>query len=538
MRAAPNRTIPLVALAALSLAPSTLARQDGGVDADLFKRLEQLEQRNAALEREVSDLKSADGEKWLTEQRAAQIRAIVTDTLADADTRASLQGSGGTAGWDDGFFLSSPDGRFQMNVHGLLQTRFLVNYMRTLPPSDGTTFGPNQSTAYDWQTRDDSLIGFDIPEAQIWLDGHLFGPGIRYMLRGRFDNTRASYLSTDNVRPQEGGSGLFTLLDAWVRFDLDNNWSFRAGQFRLPFAREELVDWQYQLATQRSVISYSMGVWYSTGVELGYADDFFRAQVAFSDGGNDNIGGQLKLTGTETLNSAWLDENNSWAFTGRMEFKPYGSWEQFRQFTSPTGDSLGMMFGFGIHYQQTDPESSLQGPPNGGSSGTNEWLNMTVDASFDFGGLSLFAAGYYSINNSGAASMFGGNLFNAPTYADVGQWTKWGIVLQGGVYLDPKLEFYARYELGYFTGEDPDELNALNSQSTPDVRSLYGVENHLNLINVGFNWYIDGQDIKWTNQFGYALNSVDPSWFNWETGWRVTGSRDALVFQSQLQLLF
>jgi hypothetical protein len=57
-------------------------------------------------------------------------------------------------------------------------------------------------------------------------------------------------------------------------------------------------------------------------------------------------------------------------------------------------------------------------------------------------------------------------------------------------------------------------------------------------VNFGVNWYIDGQDIKWTTQFGYSLDSVDPSWYNQETGWRVTGSRDALVFQSQLQLLF
>jgi hypothetical protein len=32
--------------------------------------------------------------QWLTEQRAAEIRGIVTDVLADADTRSSLQGSG------------------------------------------------------------------------------------------------------------------------------------------------------------------------------------------------------------------------------------------------------------------------------------------------------------------------------------------------------------------------------------------------------------------------------------------------------------
>jgi hypothetical protein len=282
-----------------------------------------------------------------------------------------------------------------------------------------------------------------------------------------------------------------------------------------------------------------MGVWYSQGIELGYADDFFRAQMAFSNGGNDNIGGQVKLVGGDEQNSPWIDGTGNWAFTGRMEFKPYGSWEQFKQFTSPGSDPFGMMFGFGAHYQQGQPNFG-QSAVNPAQDGTNYWINLTADASFNFGGLSVFAAGYYSYIDSNAAYVEG--TFSNPTFADVGNWTKWGLVLQSGFYIEPKIELFARYELGSFSGGENDLTNMSRLDTpggpTPNVGTLYGVENNLSIANVGVNWYIDGQDIKWTTQFGWALDSVDPSWYNWETGWRVTGSRDALVFQSQLQLLF
>ena len=42
-------------------------------------------------------------------------------------TRASLQDSGMTAGWNDGFFLASPDGRFRMEVGGLVQFRYQLS---------------------------------------------------------------------------------------------------------------------------------------------------------------------------------------------------------------------------------------------------------------------------------------------------------------------------------------------------------------------------------------------------------------------------
>jgi len=65
---------------------------------DLLTRIDSLEKRNKALEGQVSELKALEGEKWLSQERADQIRSIVADVVADADARASLRQDAMTAG--------------------------------------------------------------------------------------------------------------------------------------------------------------------------------------------------------------------------------------------------------------------------------------------------------------------------------------------------------------------------------------------------------------------------------------------------------
>jgi hypothetical protein len=52
------------------------------------------------------------------------------------------------------------------------------------------------------------------------------------------------------------------VLDAWIRAEVSDGIALRAGQFKLPFAREQLVDTEYQLAVSRSTISEHLGIGY------------------------------------------------------------------------------------------------------------------------------------------------------------------------------------------------------------------------------------------------------------------------------------
>ena len=98
----------------------------------------------ASLRAEIASLK---GDNWLTEQRAAEIRGIVTDVLADADTRASLQGSGANAGYDGGFFISSSDGNFSLKLNILQQIRYTFND-RSNAPDSGDPIGPTRDQTF------------------------------------------------------------------------------------------------------------------------------------------------------------------------------------------------------------------------------------------------------------------------------------------------------------------------------------------------------------------------------------------------------
>ena len=88
--------------------------------------IEELRQMVVDLQSEVSDLKNQD-KTWLNQQRADQVRDLVHDVLADADTRSSLQGSGVTAGYDGGAFLQSADGNWKLKINGQVQARWLYN---------------------------------------------------------------------------------------------------------------------------------------------------------------------------------------------------------------------------------------------------------------------------------------------------------------------------------------------------------------------------------------------------------------------------
>ena len=89
------------------------------------------------LRREITELRRDSGAGWLTQQRAGEIRGVVTDVLADASDRVSLQDAGATAGWNKGFFLASPDGSFKLKVGGQIQVRWVLNSAGDQPTEYG-----------------------------------------------------------------------------------------------------------------------------------------------------------------------------------------------------------------------------------------------------------------------------------------------------------------------------------------------------------------------------------------------------------------
>jgi len=161
----------------------------------------------ANLKAQIAEMKNAQGDAWLTEQRAAEIRGIVTDVLADADTRSSLQGSGAGAGYNGGFFMSSSDGNYSMKVNVLQQIRWTFN--------DRSGTGNNNQS---W--------GFENKRSRLSFGGNMVDSTWSYKV--------AYYFAYSNDVEFNGASPV--LADAMVAKDLGNGLSLTVGQFKLPFS--------------------------------------------------------------------------------------------------------------------------------------------------------------------------------------------------------------------------------------------------------------------------------------------------------------
>jgi len=319
----------VVGAATLSLTGASFAGTNEAGDEDLRNRINDLEAK-------LAQLQAQNGDQWLTEKRADEIRGLVTDVLSDAGTRSSLLQGGATAGWDNGFFLRSADGNFALNFSGQMQFRYVYNFQ-----DDEIGVDSNRS-------------GFENRRTKVVFDGHVVDPSIEYKIQGAFDR----------------GGGDFELEDAWISKQYDA-FNIMVGQFKLPFLREELVSSKRQLAVERSLVNETFTLNRSQGIQVGWESEMFRAFGAFSDGGN-------------ASNTPALAFDTEYAFTGRVEFLGSGSWSQFKDFTSWQGEDTAWMVGAAGHFQQVE-----FGTPAGPEEETLTW---TVDGSIEFGGANLYGA--------------------------------------------------------------------------------------------------------------------------------------------------
>lgn len=298
----------------------------------------------ASLKAEIASLKSAQGDSWLTEQRAAEIRGIVTDVLADADTRSSLQGSGSGAGYDGGFFLSSADGNYSMKINLLQQIRWTYN-------------------SRDGQGANGENWGFENKRTRLTFSGNMVDSSWSY---------KVQYYFADATSPTSN-----RLSDAFVTKDFGNGFSMTVGQFKVPFSAESALDGGNLQFNEYSTISNQFANGRGQGLMLGYSADMFRGSVAYVNA--------INQTNTAFGSPSPTDE---WAFAGRGEFKIAGNWDQFSSASSFKGSEFGAVVGVGL--DAADSNTFGQ---------DNTW-GMTIDGTVAFGGANVSGAFFWSDNGN------------------------------------------------------------------------------------------------------------------------------------------
>jgi hypothetical protein len=327
-----------------------------------------------------------------------EVRAVVSEMLAEAQSRSSLL-AGGSAGHDGAFFLASDDGAFRLNISGFYQFRYYADFR-----DDANTVGSTPG--------DDFESGFQMRRMKLGFAGNI--------------SKDWSYNVLLNVSRTNGAA---ILQDAYVDYAISDKWKLRVGQSKIPLLREELTGDQYQLAAERSLVNSAFTQDRSQMVQLTYAADPLNVRVAFSDGLNSD---NTDFTAGES-SSFIIGGEADWAVTARLEYLLSGQAKQFSDFTAEPDGPFGALLGAAIHYQQS-PNTNVAADTD------RDTLEYTIDASIEGSGWNLYGAFVGRHDDFRAA---GGDT----------EFDDFGVVAQGGFRLDKKWEPFVRYE-GFFFDSD------------------------------------------------------------------------------------
>ena len=414
-----------------------------------------------------------------------EVRAIVAETMNDAESRSSLL-AGGDAGHDGRFFIAG-DG-FRLNIGGFTQFRYDMNFRDKNNVPAGV---PN--------ANDDFVHGFQLTRAKVDFNGEL---NKDWFFRFRITN--------NDVNDHGPSSGL-TYDFAYAGYKFANGWKATWGQFKLPLLHEELVSDTHQLAVERSIVNEVFSGGYSQGIEMGYEAEAWRAMFAFSDGlnaaGTDFNARQNINPGPANFgNVVFVSGQADYAFTGRGEFLLHGNWKQYEDFTSQKGSDFNAVIGVAAHFQDSDNTN------NAGDTDL-QTLRYTVDGQLKGDSWNLYAA---FVGDHGKARSAG---------HDSSDLDNFGLMVQGGWRFAENTEVFARYDGLYF---DDDLITTGNK--------------NFNFITAGLNQYYAGHAAKASVDFIYSLddttNLASTVFPNTNLGLLGQTKSGEVVVRLQFQLIF
>lgn len=364
--------------------------------------------------------------------------SIANDVVGDAQGRTSLLGGQSAA----------------IRPFAQLQLRYVINSRDEV--------GPGQ---------EDTAIGFQARRTKIGAEADVERFKIKVI--GAFD--------------RDGGT--FVLEDAIFSWDMDDNWTGQAGQFKLPFLKEESISSTRQLAAERSITNEFFNQDRSQGVMFTFTDENFRFFGAFSDG--------FGTANTDFTSGAEAD----YAFTARGEWKWEGDWTSFEDFTNLTGETAGAV-GAAAHWQ------------DGGSTFATmdtQVMALTVDVQYETGQWNLYGAGIWrSIDPAGGTNVDDLGLLAQAGYL-FGEERNW--------------EVFARYDLiipDDDSGGDPDDFHTL----TGGVNHYF--QEHNAKFTADLSWFLTEQ-----TSMGGATNAPAST----GTGLLTSGDDSQYTVRVQMQLV-
>ncbi len=343
-------------LGVVALHPASVRSEESAADElkSLRTEVERLKTRDEEIRQlrsEVSKLRQQQDASWLTQRRAEEVKTLIREVLADADTRSSLAEGGLTAGHNGKhFFLAGEDGNFLMEIGGFFQIRYLSNNRDE--PAGG---------------EDDHENGFQMRRAKLFFEGHVFDPKLHFKVQ------LAASRSTGNV----------VVDDAYLKYEWADGYFLQAGQFKPGFNREEAMSATRQQAVDRTYINNFFRVERTQAVQLAAQYERWNWSVAVHDG-------------REAVNVDFNADSTDIAAAARAELLVAGDWKQFKDFVAWSNAPFGVLLGGGLDYELAES----------GQSTTllfEDFWQWTADVSMQLSPVNVFAAVFQRhVNGDGA----------------------------------------------------------------------------------------------------------------------------------------
>ena len=402
------------------------------------------------------------------------------DLLRDIDRRQSMDLTGLNAGWDPakGFVIQSDDKNFLFHPWAFIQVRDTTNYRQAGHAGGG----------------DDTQNGLELPRMKLIFDGNVFSTDFTYQF---------IWASSTEAAAAPTGGFLF-LQDAWARYHLpETPFAIRAGQIRDPLDHEQIIFGTRSLTPERSIVNNLLanGDGIVKGVSFGYGYDKlpgqpaspFRAEIAFT-GGERN---------TDTNFIGYPTNPATYGGAGRFEYKLFGDWKDYAQFTSLDDKAPLLVLGGGVDYTEAGDTADLM-----------HVIDLQLDTP---NGLTVYGAylGRYTRRNGGAPGTNGG-FTTQGRYPDTYDST---LRFQAGYLFGRHLEPFARYEYLHFDG------NELPKGFAHDT---------IQDLTLGFNYYFVGHRAKFSAAASYLPDGSPIANVQSDL---LANRKNEVIFQAQFQLM-
>jgi hypothetical protein len=449
------RALARAAAAAALPAALAAAQQPAGTAAEGPEVVGQLRAEVQQLRAEVRDLRA---------ERAYSSKDVV-DTVAavikNADKHSVLldeTGSPYLGGWrNDKFTLQSADGNTVLHPWFQFQPRHVTNYREDAKNGEA-----------------DIQNGFEIRRMKFGVDGSIFTKDLTYLFNWATNRK----------------TGALELEEAWARYVFSKPWAARIGQIKDPLAHEQLMSSKVLLAADRSLLNEAFigGDDFVQAVTLAYgdADTALQFEIAYTDGSQSANTNFQDDTDNDDLTT---QDRANWGAAGRVQFKLFGDWKDYQDFTAMNTKKGLLVLGGGIDATQ--------------KTSTTAYVH-TVDLQWESpSGLGAYGAyiGRYT-DTSGSSDPY-----------------DWGFLVQVNWLFNRQFELFGRYDYIHF---DDDTLPT-------------AAEREVHEITIGVNYYMHGHAAKFT---------IDGTWLPNGTPIAADGisvlrndDHDEFILRGQFQLL-